>query len=234
MATTRTTTATTTSSRDLGGGGDPAARGWENAPPCRRRLVRLWYRRAIQPFWKVTVAQILCVAYILVLTFSTPPVGLRDPATGDIVDAGSAENTEAGVIYVNGSYRPVVAEGGWQKFCLFVSRSSAFSMYPMLVVVFVTKMKAAQCFLSRTPLSMYLGILNQAHVHHAHAGAYLAYDVWIHTAFHLLRWASQGNLRLLWTSAAGLSGLIAVAATPLVAFPMMYYKDKLSYEVRKG
>jgi hypothetical protein len=188
----------------------------------------------VHPFWKLAAAQVLCVAYILVLTFSAPPVGIRDPATNDIIDANSAENTENGVILVNGSYRPVVAVGNWQKFCLLVSRSSAFSMYPMLVVVFVTKMKAVQCFLCRTPLSMYLGILNQSHLHHAHAGAYLAYDVWVHTAFHLLRWASQGNLCLLWKSAAGLSGLIAVAATPLVAFPMMYHKDRLSYEVRKG
>ncbi|KAL3776570.1 hypothetical protein ACHAW5_000334 [Stephanodiscus triporus] len=159
---------------------------------------------------------------------------MRDPITNDIVDPDSVENTNAGLIYLNGSYRPVVAVGNWQKACLAISRSSAFSMYPMFVVVFVTKMKATQCFLSRTPLSMYLGIINQAHEYHAHAGAYLAFDVWVHTAFHLLRWASQGNLRLLWTSAAGLSGLIAVVATPLIAFPMMYYKDRLSYEVRKG
>ena len=182
----------------------------------------------------MTVAQVLCAIYIIVLTFSTPPVGMRDPNTNDIVDTNSVVNTNRGLIYVNGSYRPVVAVGNWQKACLAISRASAFSMYPMLVIVFVTKMKATQCFLSRTPLSMYLGILNQAHEHHAHAGAYLAFDVWVHTAFHLLRWASQGNLRLLWTSAAGLSGLITVVATPLIAFPMMYYKKRLSYEVRKG
>jgi hypothetical protein len=81
---------------------------------------------------------------------------------------------------------------------------------------------------------MYLTILNQAHEHHAHAGAYLAFDVWVHTLFHTLRWLSQGNLSLLWTSAAGLSGLFAVIATPLIAFPMMYCRDRLSYEVRKG
>ena len=200
---------------------------------CRRRA-RLWYRRAIWPFWKVTVAQVLCVIYIIVLTFSTPPVGMRDPKTNDIVDPHSVDNTNDGLIYVNGSYRPVVAVGNWQKACLVISRASAFSMYPILVVVFITKMKATQCFLSRTPLSMYLGILNQAHEHHVHAGAYLAFDVWVHTLFHLLRWASQGNMSLLWTSAAGLSGLITVVATPLIAFPMMYYRDSLSYEVRKG
>lgn len=188
---------------------------------CRRRI-RLWYRRVIQPYWKLKVAQIFCVIYVLVIMFSTPPV------------VNSAENTANGVVYVNGSSRPVVAVGHWQKACLAVSRASAFSMYPMLVVVFFTKMKATHCYLNRTPLSMYLGILNQAHEYHAHAGACIAFDVWIHALFHLLRWTSQGNLNLLWTSAAGLSGLITVIATPLIAFPMMYFKNSLSYEIRKG
>jgi hypothetical protein len=200
---------------------------------CRRRI-QLWYRRAIQPFWKLKVAQVFCVIYVLVFMFSAPPVGIRDPATNDIIDVDSAENTANGLIRVNGSYRPVVAVGYWQKACLVVSRASAFSMYPMLVVVFVTKMKATHCYLSRTPISMYLGILNQAHEYHAHAGACIAFDVWIHALFHLLRWASQGNLNLLWTSAAGLSGLITVVTTPLIAFPMMYFKKRLSYEIRKG
>jgi hypothetical protein len=95
-------------------------------------------------------------------------------------------------------------------------------------------MKALQCFFCKTPLSMYLGILNQAHDYHAHAGAYIALDVWVHTVFHCFRWVAQGNLSLLWTSAAGLTGLITMVATPLITFPMMYWKDRLSYEVRKG
>jgi hypothetical protein len=198
-----------------------------------RRRIRLWHRRE-QPFWKVTVAQVFCAIYIIVLTFSTLPMGLRDPITNDIIDPNSIQNTNNGVIHVNGSYRPVVAVGNWQKICLTISRASAFSMYPMMVVVFVTKMKATQCFLSRTPLSMYFGIIYQAHEHHAHAGAYLAFDVWIHALCHVLRWASQGNLKLLWSSAAGISGITVIVATPLITLPMMYYKDRLSYEIRKG
>ncbi len=131
-------------------------------------------------------------------------------------------------------YHPVLAVGYWQKACLEVSRALAFSMYPMLVVVFFTKMKATHCYLSSTPLSMYLGIPNQAHEYHAHAGACIAFKVWIHTLFHLLRWASQTNLHLLWTSAAGLSGLIMVVATPLIVLPMIYFERRLSYEIRKG
>ncbi len=114
-----------------------------------------------------------------------------------------------------------------------MSRMSAFSMYPMLVVAFVTKMKAAQTFFSKTPLSMYFGVIKQGHDYHVHAGRYIAFDVWVHALFHLLRWASQGNIGLLWTSPAGLSGLITVIATPLITFPMMYHKKNLRYELRK-
>jgi len=200
---------------------------------CRSQ-VRLWFKQNIQPFWKIIIAQIICIVYILVLTFSPPPVGIRDPITNNIIDTSSAENTEHGVIYVNGSYRPVVAVGCWQKFCLAMSRMSAFSMYPMMVVVFLTKMKATQTFLSKTPFSMYFGMIKEGHDFHAYAGKYIAFDVWWHTLFHCLRWASQGNIRLLWTSAAGLSGLITLIATPLITFPMMYCKEKISYEIRKG
>lgn len=122
----------------------------------------------------------------------------------------------------------------WQKFCLAMSRISAFSMYPMLVTVFFTKMKATQAFLSSTPLSMYLGIIKEGHDNHVHAGTYIAFDVWVHTLFHLLRWADQGNIRLLWTTPAGLTGLVAVVAMPLITFPMMYFRESLSYELRKG
>ena len=200
-----------------------------NCIPLRR-----YYTEKIKPFRTVTVAQVLCATYILVLTFSHPPVGITDPTSGNIIDPNSVENTKNGVIYLNGVYRPVVALGHWQKVFLAISRISAFSMYPMLVILFVTKMKALQSFFSKTPLSMYLGILNQAHDYHAHAGAYIALDVWVHTLFHLLRWLAQGNIHLLWTSAAGISGLITVVATPLITFPMMYFKDSLRYEIRKG
>ena len=49
-----------------------------------------------------------------------------------------------------------------------------------------------------------------------------------------MRWGSQGNITLLWTSATGITGLIAVIATPLITFPMMYFKRKINYELRKA
>ena len=58
-----------------------------------------------------------------------------------------------------------------------ISRMSAFSMYPMIVLVCVTKMKAIQNFLTKTPLSMYLGVIKEAHNFHVHIGACIAFDV---------------------------------------------------------
>ena len=54
-------------------------------------------------FWSVKLAQLLCVVYVLVLTFSYAPVGLRDPSSGNIIDVRSETNTENGVILINGA-----------------------------------------------------------------------------------------------------------------------------------
>ena len=54
-------------------------------------------------FWSVKLAQILCVVYVLVLTFSYAPIGLRDPSSGNIIDVDSDTNTENGVILINGA-----------------------------------------------------------------------------------------------------------------------------------
>ena len=72
------------------------------------------------------------------------------------------------------------------------------------------------------------------HKLHTYCGRFIAFDVWIHTIFHLLRWANQGNIDLLWTSSAGLSGIIVVIVTPFITFLMMYFKTVISYEVRKA
>ena len=77
-------------------------------------------------FFYLKICQLLGVVYIAIFSFSTPPVGVRDAGTGFIIDPNSEENTENGVIYMNGAYRPVVAEDSGQLFCLAISRVMAF------------------------------------------------------------------------------------------------------------
>ena len=76
--------------------------------------------------------------------------------------------------------------------------------------------------------------MSDEHKLHTYCGRFIAIDVWIHTIFHLLRWGHQGNIKLLWTCAAGLSGLVAVVVTPLITIFMLFFKTRISYEVRKG
>lgn len=107
-------------------------------------------------FLAVKLTQVLCVAYILILTFSYAPLGLRDRTTGDIIDGSSTTNTKNGVILVNGSYRPVVAQGMFEMICLGISRVSAFSLYPVMVLAFFSKCKATLNYLEKTPLSLFM------------------------------------------------------------------------------
>ena len=113
------------------------------------------------------------------------------------------------------------------------SRISAFTLYPPIFLIFMTKCKATINFLMRTPLSMFM--VNDQHEFHSYCGKYIAYDVWIHTLFHLLRWGFQGNIDLLWTNPTGLSGLIVILACPLITFPMYIesLRQRLNYEIRK-
>ena len=53
-------------------------------------------------------------------------------------------------------YRPVVAIGAGQLFCLAMSRMSAFSLYPPMILVFLTKCKACIDRLNKTPFSMHM------------------------------------------------------------------------------
>uniref|UniRef100_A0A7S2A4J8 FAD-binding FR-type domain-containing protein n=1 Tax=Trieres chinensis TaxID=1514140 RepID=A0A7S2A4J8_TRICV len=183
-------------------------------------------------FGTIKVAQILCAIYILVLTFSSSPLGLKDPKSKEIVDIQSSQNTANGFILFNGDYRPIVAEGNYQKLCLAVSRISAFSMYPVMILVFLTKCKAALTFLSKTPFSMYM--TDDTHALHIYAGCFIFWGAFIHAIFHVLRWADQGHIALLWEHQTGFTGVVILVVTPLIVVPMICWKEKIRYEIRKG
>lgn len=171
--------------------------------------------------------------------FSTPPMQHIAPlGEWRIVDVWNPSNTEAGVIQLNGDpygqKRAVVAKDRASLIFLAISRISAFTLYPPMFLIFMTKCKATINFLMRTPLSLFM--VDDQHELHSFCGKYIAFDVWVHTLFHCLRWGIQGNIDLLWTNITGLSGLIVVLATPLITFPMFINPLRLamSYEVRKG
>jgi ferric-chelate reductase len=87
-------------------------------------------------------------------------------------------------------------------------------------------------FLSTTPFSMFT--YQDLHDLHVYCGWIILLYGLLHTLFHLLRWASQGNLSLLWDQASGRSGIVISVSTLLIYLPMLVYKkEKVSYEIRK-
>mmetsp|Transcript_14752 Transcript_14752/g.18583 ORF Transcript_14752/g.18583 Transcript_14752/m.18583 type:complete len:628 (-) Transcript_14752:69-1952(-) len=182
----------------------------------------------------IMIAQIMCLIFCLV-AFIPFPIGLVNPATGTIINQVNTTLTEEGYVEYplsSGVLRPVVAATAFQMFCLGVSRISAYTLYPFLIIIFATKMRAINNFLNSTPIGNYLD--HDVNELHRFAGIYIAFDVWVHTLFHCIRWGVQGNISLLWSSYAGISGLIAVIATPLITFPMMWFRKSIKYEVRKA
>ena len=182
-------------------------------------------------FSAVKISQLLCAVYILIMTLAYP-VELEDAFNGKVTGQKVPENITKTMILMKSTFCPIVAEGAYQKLFLIVSRISAFSMYPTMILVFLTKCKATLRFITKTPLSMYM--INDSHELHNYCGKYIAVVVWIHAVFHILRWYDQGNESLLWKHRTGLSGLVVLVITPLIVYPMVYFKKQISYEIRKG
>ncbi|KAL7449286.1 hypothetical protein ACHAWC_001359 [Mediolabrus comicus] len=57
-----------------------------------------------------------------------------------------------------------------------------------------------------------------------------------HSFFHMIRWGLNYDISFLWTTATGITGLIAVIVTFLIVWPMVIppLKHRLPFELRKG
>ena len=187
-------------------------------------------------FKAVKLAQLLSGVYILTVTFTHLGQlgqfgGARDPISGFIIDPACEENTNAGVLEWNGDLRSVVAQTQTQMVLLGCSRFSSFFMYPALILVFLTKLRATGAFLSSTLFNMFL--YQDMHRLHVYCGWIILIDSCLHTTFHLARWSLQGNLHLLLYHTSGITGFIVILSAFLICMPMMFFKNKIKYELRK-
>ena len=85
--------------------------------------------------------------------------------------------------------------------------------------------------LQRSFLSEFLP-LDDMHEVHVFAGKVVGFEVISHSFWHLLRWGLAGEIQLLWTHVAGITGLIALLVTPLIVWPMQFQKlrKKIPFE----
>ncbi len=74
------------------------------------------------------------------------------------------------------------------------------------------------------------------HTVHKIFGIVVGIETMSHSFFHLLRWGLNNEMSLLWQTAAGMTGFVAAAVTPMICWPMVFpcLKKRISFEVRKG
>ena len=177
--------------------------------------------RSRWPAW-LAIAQLCCVAYILVLTFSPAPLGAVQPGTG----------------FIDPAPRPTVLATDRRAMC----NARDFPRVGLCALSAVGHRHSDQvqssAVLGRTgpPIEIHVKLLN-SHEMHAKTGRFVGAAALLHTVAHCIRWALQRNLgRLLLGTTTGVSGLVAIVLLPLISLPMMLppsVRARVSYEVRK-
>lgn len=105
-------------------------------------------------------------------------------------------------------------------------------MLSVLIAVFWSKFRATTNFISHTYFGE-LFVYKDLHELHVYCGYYILVAGILHTIFHISRYASQGNLRILIEHPSGLSGLVIITSTLLICLPMLIGKQKVRFEIRK-
>ncbi|KAL7548833.1 hypothetical protein ACHAWF_012090 [Thalassiosira exigua] len=115
-----------------------------------------------------------------------------------------------------------------------LSRMCAYALYPDLVLVFLTKCRALESFLDRTPLSLYTEC--DSHRLHKYNGRWIFYFCWFHVLFQLISWGITNKMDHLWAGQTGKTGLVMIACLPVISIPMLfrYFRVKFPYELRKA
>jgi hypothetical protein len=102
------------------------------APTKKKALLdihhtRTFLKKLLTRYKVLKILQICLAIYVGAWTYAG---GLRNPDTGMLVDPNSEERTSLGLILVNGSERPIVAETMFQLVAVYISRLNAWFMYP--------------------------------------------------------------------------------------------------------
>ena len=200
------------------------------------------FSRIFKRYTALKIVSILLGVYIAVYSYA--PVGTFGNTGGFVSPngyiVGSSEANELnckpawyGNIYTRGSCRPILAVNDLQMLCLGVTRVSAFFMYPSLVLVFTTKLRATMEVVMKSPLSLFT--YDDLHELHVFTGWVVVFDGIVHTIFHIIRWSNQGTMNLMFDTRTGISGFVCAICILLIGVPMMFeaLRKRMAFEVRK-
>ena len=118
---------------------------------------------------------------------------------------------------------------------LALARCSAFFDYPLYTMMFLSKAHNINNIFRRTVLREWIDF-SDMHRIHSIFGVVIGIETMFHSFFHGLRWGINNDIRFLWKTKSGITGVIAASVTPFNVWPMVIPKLKthLRFEVRKG
>lgn len=173
----------------------------------------------------VGIFMFFCVIYIVIKTFTPSPTGLLSkscPCKGNLSRCICARET------VKALTRAELA-------CLAISRVSAYALYPLYIILFLSMARNLRAWLQHTIVSEYVPLTSFHHVH-TWAGTCVGVVIPIHALFHIVRWGLQSNIAdFLFGHQTGITGFLAILLTPIIVWPMRlaWLRSKLSFEIRK-
>ena len=106
-------------------------------------------------------------------------------------------------------------------------------MYPLYILLYLTMARNTRTDMQRTILTEYIPLTSHHHLY-VLAGAWIGILSFVHSVLHLIRWGVQGSLKFCYSRIRGVTGVLAMAITPLLVMPMRFPSlQKAFFEVRK-
>eukprot|EP01050_Picozoa_sp_SAG11_P015526 SAG11_NODE_2022_length_3911_cov_2.647954_2_plen_742_part_00 len=191
-------------------------------------------RQAGQGLGVLQWCQVVSVCYAALVLLPSGS-GMGSTQWGD--DGAENGNSTASEEYPRLCPRAIICSEGWFQLALIGgARLSAYAMFPLLAVAYLTKCHALTTVLERTIVSVWLP-LHDLHQVHASAGRAIGWLTLVHALCHGCRWAARRELGLLLSAPAGASGLVAALCAAPICLLMggpARLRASLSWEVRKA
>ena len=155
--------------------------------------------------------------------------------SAEIAEVGVAPGCEDGLKRCICPRETICATNIFSMVLLALARSLVFFDYPVFMMMFLTKCHNINNVFRRTIFREWIDFSDMHKVHKIF-GVIVIVESTFHSFFHLLRWGINSDIRLLWTSAPGISGMVAMTSVVLICIPMAVpaIKERLVYETRKG
>lgn len=117
---------------------------------------------------------------------------------------------------------------------LAIARCSAFFDYPLYMMMFFSKCHNLNNILRRSVLREFIDFGDMHHIHSIF-GVVIGIETMSHSFFHILRWVLNKELYLLWSTATGITGVLACSVTAAIVWPMCIpaMKRCIPFEARK-